>query len=659
MTVLRYAAVALSVIVTLFSSAVWALMLPADFPAAVTFACIGLSGIVAAFAANAIFYKKLRAAPKKDLQKDRKKAVLTLWSCRAYSLLLLLFGYFLSLGISGLLLCLVSSAMQDRVGATFLCLLMSVALYLLTMFIPLMTLVRTPPVQETDDKERVTRMQAPLLYEIADRAAVVAKYRKNYFLTRAFGPATQFEAQCVRGGIAVSLPIATLSLFTKEELFGRFLYVFARAAHRDSALLNKLALARFRYDCEKDKLGTLKILFFCYPDALLRQTEEGFALSAGERIQQAAQAAAIGVGAQAYIDGFVKCRFAADLFRSPCPAVEYEPFAEQSPVQDYYERMGRYLEGAIKREEPHLRAVLLRSLEERAQFLPTLEQLQRQANVSCYDLSRREKNSALINEVTAEIARCSRYALESFRLEGVWDSMREEYYLSVNRVIEEYERAQQTGTADEYLCTQALQAYLVSHPAKVFDVAERALAERAMRTDAEKVSAIWLCRKDHPAAVDAALHVVQDNPLLVPELVPVLETAALRTGDEQVIQNVENALPPLRQVFSDYQKELADMRVTPDTLFPCDLPQARLAHIGAVLLRLNGRSHSYLVRVRTFRYAVYAVFVEDENTDEGAYALIADYLASITRPEETYILCRERAASPTMAMAQRMGICLT
>ena len=68
MTVLRYAAVALSVIVTLFSSAVWALMLPADFPAAVTFACIGLSGIVAAFAANAIFYKKLRAAPKKDLQ---------------------------------------------------------------------------------------------------------------------------------------------------------------------------------------------------------------------------------------------------------------------------------------------------------------------------------------------------------------------------------------------------------------------------------------------------------------------------------------------------------------------------------------------------------------------------------------------------------------
>ena len=42
MTVLRYAAVFLSVIITLFASVIWALMLPASLSAAIALTCIGI-----------------------------------------------------------------------------------------------------------------------------------------------------------------------------------------------------------------------------------------------------------------------------------------------------------------------------------------------------------------------------------------------------------------------------------------------------------------------------------------------------------------------------------------------------------------------------------------------------------------------------------------
>ena len=45
MTVLRYAAVFLSVIITLFASVIWALMLPASLSAAIALTCIGILGL--------------------------------------------------------------------------------------------------------------------------------------------------------------------------------------------------------------------------------------------------------------------------------------------------------------------------------------------------------------------------------------------------------------------------------------------------------------------------------------------------------------------------------------------------------------------------------------------------------------------------------------
>ena len=52
MSVLRNVAVALSVIITLFASAIWALMLPATLSAAVTLTGIGVGGLIRGFLAN-------------------------------------------------------------------------------------------------------------------------------------------------------------------------------------------------------------------------------------------------------------------------------------------------------------------------------------------------------------------------------------------------------------------------------------------------------------------------------------------------------------------------------------------------------------------------------------------------------------------------------
>ena len=124
MSVLRNVAVALSVIITLFASAIWAVMLPASLTAAVTLTCIGVSGLILCILANLL---RCRRAEKSMIQASaedhidtmlrerdtvradrvaaRRSAVLTLHLCRFYSCLLLLFGFFLSLGASGLLVC--------------------------------------------------------------------------------------------------------------------------------------------------------------------------------------------------------------------------------------------------------------------------------------------------------------------------------------------------------------------------------------------------------------------------------------------------------------------------------------------------------------------------------------------------------------------------
>ena len=101
MTVLRYTAVALSLIVTLFASAVWALMLPAALPAAVTLLCIGAGGLILCILANVLLcHRKTknfiqtsaevhretmlreRDAVRADRAAARRSAVLTLHLCR-------------------------------------------------------------------------------------------------------------------------------------------------------------------------------------------------------------------------------------------------------------------------------------------------------------------------------------------------------------------------------------------------------------------------------------------------------------------------------------------------------------------------------------------------------------------------------------------------
>ena len=57
MTVLRYAAVFLSVIITLFASVIWALMLPASLSAAIALTCIGILGLAIAATVNTLRYK--------------------------------------------------------------------------------------------------------------------------------------------------------------------------------------------------------------------------------------------------------------------------------------------------------------------------------------------------------------------------------------------------------------------------------------------------------------------------------------------------------------------------------------------------------------------------------------------------------------------------
>ena len=655
MSVLRYAAAAFSLIVTLFASAVWALLLPASVPAALAFFLTGLAGFAAALLANGLLSRRGDRKGAHGVSAARKTVRATLFVCRLYSLLLLLFGFLLDLGVTGLFVALLAPAVSDRVPLLILSLLLALAVYLLAMFLPVMTLVKAPPAEEADGTARIPRAETPLLYSLADRAAVAAGYHGAFHLARVFGPETAFRAAEERDGLSVGVPVAVLPLFTAEEVYALLVHVFARAVHRDGALARRFRRALARYDCRTDKLATFKKPLFSYADSRLQEAWARYAAETAARtVRDADAAAARNADPQAWIDACAKQLAAADVLRSPCRAVDYEMFADETPVPDYYTRIAACLDEAIRREEAHLRPILLRTLGA-SDAEPSLRERMEQADVSDFDLVRRERDGGFSKEMSEETARCDAIARESFE-GGVWQTLRETHKLFYDRVIERYERAQKAGTADEYLYTQALRAYFIVDAKKVFGVAERALADQTMRTEAECVSAMLLCRRDHDAAADALMHVLQENPLYAERLLPLLREAVLRTGDEDAVMRERAVRERAMEETAAYQKDLRAVNITEQTVLACDLTQARLAHIGAVLLRL-GSGRAFLVRADTLcERAVYAVIADENDVDGTTRALLADYLASISLPAESYLLKTCPAGSPVMQAAQKTGI---
>ena len=682
MTVLRYAAVFLSVIITLFASVIWALMLPASLPAAIALTCIGILGLAIAATVNTLRYKSADRMLSRKTAEHRehylsagngtraeqraaqRRANCTLWLCRAYSAALLVCGFLLSLGASGLLIGATAASIQTRELVAVLCVFLSLAVYLLTMYLPMMTLVKVLQEEKTNESEHIVRTQMPLLYELADRAAIVAGYHGRYTLLRIFGPETCFTSKQTREGVAIGVPVAILPLLTKEELVSLLVYSFALAMHRDSDVLRRFDAALMRYDCEHDKLATFKKLFFAYAELRLARTQKKYAAYARVRIERDADKVAAASDPQTWIDACAKCELAANVLRSPCRAVEYEMFAQETPVTDYYERIAAYLDAAIQKDGAHLHPILLRTLWGGDNPRPTLKMRMEQAKVADYDAARREKDAAFVREIAEEMARCSKFAYESFSRDGAWKKLRQEQYLSHNRIIKEYERAQKAGTVDEYLYSQALHAYSMVDDTKVFGVAEHALADTTMRTDAEIMSAVLLCRRDHPAAVDAMLHVIWDNPMLSVNLslMPILMEAALRTGDQTMVDRAREIRASVSQEILDCTNELSEISVSAESVLPCDLSQARLAQMSAVLLRLCGNAHVYLVKIRAER-PVYAVLLEEtadkKSVSEYAFSLLSNYCTELTRLEEIYYLYREDSNSAVMQEARKIGIRLT
>ena len=688
MTVLRYTAVALSLIVTLFASAVWALMLPAALPAAVTLLCIGAGGLILCILANVLLcHRKTknfiqtsaeehretmlreRDAVRADRAAARRSAVLTLHLCRLYSCLLLLFGFCLSLGASGLLVCAVEGSAENRILVTFFCLAMALAVYLLVMLIPLMTLIKAPDAEKNTDDKYILRTQMPLLYELADKAAVVAGYHGRFHLMRTFGLETTFSVRRDGEGVAIYIPVAILPVLTKEEIFAVLLHEFAHVIHRDTALSRRFEIALMRYDCEHDRLATFKKLLFSYAEMRLSLAWDRYRSYASLLIEQDADRVALaGANAQAWINACAKCDLAASVLRPPCRVLEYDLLEQENPVADYYERIAAYLEERFRTEEAHFHPILVRTLAGRSDTHPTLKMRMESAHIVDYDASRREKDAAFRREIGEETARCSEYACRSFSADGAWEKLREEMYLSHNRIIAEYEQARKHGSVDEYLYTQALHAYFIADQSKVFDVAEHALADTSMRTDAESVSAMLLCFRDHPAAVDATIHVFEENPLvgLQPGLKSMLNSTAQRTGDETLMARVRDMDTSILQEILDFIRFMNDAsKLTPSesNILPCDLSQARLAQISAVLLRLCGDVHACLVKLRAER-PMYAILLDErpdrnETVSEENISLLNDYCVGISRANEVYAVYREKAGTPTMREAYKIGIRLT
>ena len=169
---------------------------------------------------------------------------------------------------------------------------------------------------------------------------------------------------------------------------------------------------------------------------------------------------------------------------------------------------------------------------------------------------------------------------------------------------------------------------------------------------------------ENPAAVDAMLHVIWDNPMLSVNLslMPILMEAALRTGDQTMVDRAREIRASVSQEILDCTNELSEISVSAESVLPCDLSQARLAQMSAVLLRLCGNAHVYLVKIRAER-PVYAVLLEEtadkKSVSEYAFSLLSNYCTELTRLEEIYYLYREDSNSAVMQEARKIGIRLT
>ena len=274
-----------------------------------------------------------------------------------------------------------------------------------------------------------------------------------------------------------------------------------------------------------------------------------------------------------------------ECFRFPCRELNYELYASETPVTDYFERYIAYADNFLHTHEDTLRPILMRMLPSRRDSHPTLRMRMEAAGIDSYDISAREEDEAFRGEVSRLVAASS--ALVGNDLFYNWKGAHQDCYVDCNEEIAAFEEAYAQNNADEYLWTQAIRRYFVLDKERMISMADEALADAERKTDARRCRCIYLAMTDDPRAVEEMRALLYDEPLLAEHMIELYMDTVLRTGDEALLARIRAEQPVMAERARDAMKAYMKLRIKPKNLRSCDLSAARIAAMQKVACRLS------------------------------------------------------------------------
>ena len=648
----------LTAVILVAGSVLWAQFAPVPMGAAIAMTAVGAAGLLAAIAVNLILtrrkyhammngdmgemqdhYDRIRERIRKDPAAARKEILRTAHLCRLYAAALLLCAVLLICGVPQLLTRIPITAEDDRF---FLLILPALALTGV-LFMPL-SRVFLPFERTSSDEQKMRRLtliekdKAPFLYALAQQAAEATSCRKPFLLFLETTMEHTFAVGENNGVMEILVSPVYLALLTQKEIYAVLLHEFAHIVHKDPKTSRRLIGITQRFS----KLP----LFYSFSHTLLNMESDAYLTYASPLLEAEADKVSAQKYAQTAIDAFAKSAFLLECFRFPCRELNYELYASETPVTDYFERYIAYADNFLHTHEDTLRPILMRTLPSRRDSHPTLRMRMEAAGIDSYDISAREEDEAFRGEVSRLVAASS--ALVGNDLFYNWKEAHQDCYVDCNEEIAAFEEAYAQNNADEYLWTQAIRRYFVLDKERMISMTDEALADAERKTDARRCRCIYLAMTDDPHAVEEMRALLYDDPLLAEHMIELYMDTVLRTGDEALLARIRAEQPVMAERARDTMKAYMKLRIKPKNLRSCNLSAARIAAMQKVACRLavpeiseiriasvahDPRRNIYLLGAR-FRQAADA---DKEQALSKAFTCLNNYCDTLTDGTNLYL----------------------
>ncbi|MCM1043299.1 MAG: hypothetical protein NC350_03710 [Corallococcus sp.] len=383
-----------------------------------------------------------------------------------------------------------------------------------------------PSVKENNDysTNKISNKDFPMICDVISRAANVSKCNKPI---NAYHSTSGISVNEKNGIVNIYLNAIECAILTEEELFTVMLHEFAHVSNIDTKKTEK-------YEKVLNKLGNahgyisyfaLKIGFdiLTYREISSRYHE---ILADGEVKSKGSP--------QTYINATAKAETYAMYCDLVIPEMNYQLYESEKPVTDFTQRELKYYYKYLQINRDIWLKRLRTKIPARVDSHPTF--LMRMENMGCvdFDIDTKENNEFYCAEQNNLIIELDKLLINTIDKEEYREA-RNQNYVEINSIIEQFEKQSGDITADDVLCVKALRAYYLADKSKMEQLADKMLSKNPSQATANFYKGCILFEKDDPACVQH-FYEAANNFNLADASMEKVGNFALNTGNRELLE---------------------------------------------------------------------------------------------------------------------------